>query len=52
MTDSCAAFMPSDEMLLNFNNEIYRMEEAVYGSEDARNDARSAPAGHLDAPME
>ena len=39
-------------MLLNFNNEIYRNVEAGYGSGDAGNDARSAPAGHLDIPME
>ena len=53
ITESCAAFTPCDElMLLNFNNEIYRNVEAVYGSEGAGNDVRSAPARHLDAPME
>ena len=34
MADSCATFKPSDEMLLNFNKEIYHNVEAMYGSED------------------
>ena len=50
MTDSCATFKPSDEMLVNFNKEIYHNVEAVYGIEDVRNDAGSMPAEHLDAP--
>ena len=50
MTDCCATFKPSDEMLLHFNKDIYHNVEAVYGSEDVGNDAVSVSAEHLDAP--
>ena len=50
MIDSCATFKPSDEMLLNFNKEIYHNVEAVYGCEDVGNDAWFASAEHLVAP--
>lgn len=48
VAEQCAIFEPSDEMLSNFNKDIYHNVEAVYGEEADGEDSEEVDAMQID----